>query len=96
MARPVNRSYFPLWRTLPEHHVLTRKQVAAARRALAKQGLKLPRPGYCTITTKVAGKYRNIVASSQDSTSEICHERRNGKVVYVLRATAARSRRSFR
>lgn len=92
MARPINRSYFPLRRQLPESRTLTRKQVSKLKKALAKQGLKLPKPGWCTITTKVGGKYRNTVASSAHSTSEVCHAYINGKVKYVMHASPRRSR----
>lgn len=93
MPHPKNRSYFPLRRQLPEYKVLTRKQVSKAKRALAKHGLKLPKPGWCTITTKVGGKFKNIVASGSVSTSEICSEIQGGKRVYVMRSKPARSRR---
>lgn len=90
--KPKNRSYFTLRRQLPEYKTLTRKQVSKAKRALAKHGLKLPKPGWCTITTKIGGKFTNLVASGQHSTSEICSEIYNGKRVYVMRAKPARNR----
>lgn len=93
MAKPTNRSYFPLRRLLPEHKKLTRKQVSKLKRVLAKHGRKLPKAGWCTITTKVGGRFTNIVGSTQHSTSEICHEVYNGKHEYVMRAKPARNRR---
>jgi hypothetical protein len=96
MPNPKNKSYFPLRRLLSEHHELSRKQLSAVKRALAKQGRKLPKPGWCAITTKIGGKFTNIVASSEHSTSEVCHDVRvsNGKPkhVYTLRASPARNR----
>ena len=100
MARPENKSYFPLRRQLPEHKELNRKQVSAVKRALAKHGRKLPKVGYCALTTKVGGKFVNIVGSTQVSTSEICHEVRRTakgvKHVYVMRSKPARSRKMWR
>lgn len=96
MPSPKNRSYFPLRRQLGEYKVLTRKQVSKLKRVLAKHGRKLPKPGYCTLTTKVGGKFTNIVASGSVSTSEVCSEVRNGKRVYVMRARPARTRHQWR
>lgn len=92
MAKPVNKSYFPLRRQLPEYKELNRKQAAHARKALKRRGLKMPKPGWCTITTKVAGRNSRLVVSSQHSTSEICAERKGGKTVYVMRAHPRRTR----
>ena|SRR5271163_3841497 len=97
MAKPINKSYFPIRRQLPEHKDLTRKQLSKLKRVLAKHGRKLPKPGYCTITTKIGGKFANIVGSTENSTSEVCHYTRivNGKVkhVYTMHGKAARNRR---
>ena len=65
---------------------LTRKQVAAAKRALARHGLKLPKPGYCVITTKAGGRYNRVVVSSNRPASEICHNYdAKGRVFYTAR-----------
>lgn len=92
MAKPVNRSYFPLRRQLPEHKTLTRKQAAHARKALKRRGLKMPKPGWCTITTKIGGRNSNLVVSSRHSTNEICASRINGKIVYEMRAHPRRTK----
>jgi len=69
---------------------LTRKQVSAAKRALARHGLKLPRDGYCVVMTKAKGRYSRVVASSAHPTSEICHNRdANGRVYYTARVKKA-------
>lgn len=92
MAKPKNRSYFPIRRLLPESRKLTRKQVSALKRALAKHGRQLPRAGWCSITTKIGGKFANIVGSSQHSTSEVCHDVIRGKHIYTVHAKPARTR----
>lgn len=64
---------------------LTRKQVLALKRALARRGLKLPKPGWCTVTTKSGGRYDRTVAAGTRRTSEVCHEIVNGKKIYTRR-----------
>lgn len=92
MAKPKNKSYFPLRRPTPTAQKLTRKQISALKRSLAKHGRKLPKLGYCSVTTKIGGKFSNVVGSMEHSTSEVCHERLYGKHVYTLNARPARSR----
>lgn len=93
MAKPVNKSYFPLRRQLPEHKKLSRKQLAAVKRALAKRGRKLPKAGFCIGLTKIGGKHRpELVISSVHSTVEICHEVYNGKHEYTMRSHPRRTR----
>lgn len=92
MAKPKNRSYFPLRRQLPESKVLTRKQVGKLKRVFAKHGRKLPKHGRCAITTKIGGRFSNVVGSMEHSTSEVCREVRNGKSVLVMYAKPARNR----
>ena len=97
MAKPKNKSYFPLRRLLPEHKELTRKQVSTVKRALAKRGRKLPKPGYCMGLTNIGGKHHpELVISSAHSTSEVCHDVRviGGKVkhVYTMHSHPRRTR----
>lgn len=69
---------------------LTRKQVSALKRALARKGQKLPKVGWCKITTKAGGRYDGTVRSGVRRTSEVCHDIRNGRHVYEVRAHSPR------
>lgn len=66
---------------------LTRKQVSAFKRALNRQGFKLPKVGWCFITTKQGGKYSRTVVSSARRTSEVCHYVVGGKHEYWVRSS---------